>query len=371
MRSFRGALARLFLAAVVGAAATPTLVMSHDLVGINSERRLRQQGPPADKPVPPAAPADLAKQVARAREQEQAFKVLFQANSAPPSYMAQLLKSGTAPFSIIDKFRKWEPGTTLKVCFHSAGAEDVKARIAQIATQWSRYGAVYFDFGKAPAYRLCLAKDGAVVRVSFRQKGYFSRIGTRALLSDVNNEVTMGLQDLDEPRYPIDGEKFKSIVIHEFGHALGLTHEHQHPAADCYPQFNLIAIKQAYEWSDQEADENLKTLQLSSVATEDKFYKTGLGPDGDVYVFSNVPDKLSVMRYDLRPEDFYQPPGSCFDPTTNSEPSKGDQEAVARAYSKTNQVKGILANNALIENVLKVNPKITSVERAALKAFKL
>lgn len=356
--------------ALIGAAATPTPVMSHDLAGIDSERRLRQQGAQPDKPVPPATPADLAKQVARAREQEQAFKVLFQANSAAPSYMAQLLKSGAAPFSIIDKFRKWEPGTTLKVCFHSAGAEGVKARIAQIATQWSKYGAIYFDFGKAPAYRLCQAKDGAMVRVSFRQKGYFSRIGSRALLSDVNNEVTMGLQDLDEPRYPIDGEKFKSIVIHEFGHALGLAHEHQHPAADCYPQFNLIAIKQAYEWNDQEADENLKTLQLSSVATVDKLYKTGLGPDGDVYVFSNAPDKLSVMRYDLRREDFYQPPGSCFDPTRNSEPSKGDQEALARAYPKTNPVKGILANNALIDNVLKANPNITSVERAALKAFK-
>lgn len=370
MRPFRGVLAKLLLAAVAVAAAAPTLVMSHDLAGINSEKRLRQQGTPFDKHVQPAAPADLAKQVARAREQEQAFKVLFQVNSSAPSYMTQLLKSGNVPFSIIDKFRKWEPGATLKVCFHSAGAEDVKARVAQIATQWSKYGAIYFDLGKAPVYRLCHAKDGAVVRVSFRQKGYFSRIGTRALTSDVNNEVTMGLQDLDEPRYPIDGEKFKSIVIHEFGHALGLTHEHQHPAADCYTQFNLMAIKQAYEWSDKEADENLKTLQISSVAAEDKFYKTGQGPDGEVYVFSNTPDKLSVMRYHLRPEDFYQPPGSCFDPTMSSEPSKGDQEAVGRAYPKSNPVKGILANNALIENVLKANPNITSVERAALKAFK-
>ena len=197
------------------------------------------------------------------------------------------------------------------------------------------------------------------------------KASTEAQVSDVNNEVTMGLQDLDEPRYPIDGDKFKSIVIHEFGHALGLAHEHQHPVADCFPQFNLIAIKQAYEWSDKDVDENLKTLQLSSVAAEDKFYKTGLGPDGDVYVFSNMPDRLSVMRYDLRSEDFKQPPGSCFDPTANSEPSSGDQAAIARAYPKSNPTKGILANNTLIENVLKTNPNITSVERAALKAFKL
>ena len=371
MRPSCSTFANLLFALVVGAAATPTPVLSHDLAGIDSERRLRQQGTQSDKPVPPATSVDLAKQVMRAREQEQAFKVLFQANAAAPSYMPQLLKGGVAPFSIIDKFRKWEPGTTLKVCFHSAGANDVKARIAQIASQWSKYGAIYFDFGKTPSFRICQAKDGAVVRVSFREKGYFSRIGTRALLSDVNNEVTMGLQDLDEPRYPIDGDKFKSIVIHEFGHALGLAHEHQHPVADCFPQFNLVAIKQAYEWSDEDVDENLKTLQLSSVAAEDKFYKTGLGPDGDVYVFSNMPDRLSVMRYDLRLEDFKQPPGSCFDPTANSEPSSGDQAAIARAYPKSNPTKGILANNTLIENVLKANPNITSVERAALKAFKL
>ena len=371
MRYSRGRLARAFVAVLVGATASPTLVMSHDLAGIDSERRLRQAGAPSDKPTPPAAPVNLAKQVVRAREQEQAFKVLFQANAAAPSYMAQLLKEDATPFSIIDKFRKWDPGTTLKVCFHSAGAEEVKGRIAKIASQWSKYGAIYFDFGKAPLYRMCQAKDGAVVRVSFRQKGYFSRIGTRALLSDVNNEVTMGLHDLDDLPYPVDGDKFKSIVIHEFGHALGLAHEHQHPVADCFSQFNLTAIKQAYEWNDEEANENLKTLQLSSVAAQDKFYKTGLGPDGDVYVFSNAPDKLSVMRYDLRREDFKEPPGSCFDPTRNSEPSKGDQEAIARAYPRTNPTKGILANNALIENILKANPNITSVERAALKAFKL
>ncbi|WP_200959418.1 M12 family metallopeptidase [Hydrogenophaga sp. Root209] len=348
--------------------------VAHDLVGLDTERQLLSEALPAIQdpmvqatPIPPA----LARQLIQARERQQAFQVLFPEKSSKPSFMAQLVARGSVPYSVFLPSEKWKVGITLKVCFHSGGGEAAKRRIEQIASQWSKYGSIYFDFGKAPGFNFCDYNDGAQIRISFRQKGYFSLIGNQALLSDRKNAVTMGLQDLDTGRYPIEGEKFKSIVIHEFGHAIGLAHEHQHPAVDCYPQFNIEAIMREYDWKEDKVITNLRMLQVSRVTTAGNFYMMGLDAKDVSYEFSNDPDMDSVMRYHLREEDFKKPPGSCYDPTMNSEPSKGDQDAIARAYPRENATKRIQTQNALIENILKAHPNLTAVERASLRAFKL
>lgn len=359
--------------AVIAVAAAALLhpAAAHDLAGIDTERRLEQAVPRASESTvrTTIAPA-LAHRVRRALDQEQAYQILFTARGSQPSYAARLVNSGAIPFSIFEKYRKWDVGTTLKACFYSAGAIPTKEQIAQIANQWSKYGAIYFDFGTAPNFNFCQANDGALVRISFRQKGYWSLIGTQALASDARNVVTMGLQDLDKELYPLYGEKFKSIVIHEFGHAIGLAHEHQHPAMDCYAQFDVSVIERDYGWTHDDAVANLARLQLSSVAADGKFYKTGMGPAGEIYEYSGVPDPDSVMRYDLRKEDFLQPPGSCYIPTLNAEPSKGDQAAVARVYARDNAAKSAQVQNALIEKLIKTDSNFSTLERAALRAYK-
>lgn len=83
-----------------------------------------------------------------------------------------------------------------------------------------------------------------------------------------------------------------------------------------------------------------------------------------------MPDPDSVMRYDLRKEDFLQPPGSCYIPTLNAEPSKGDQAAVARVYARDNAVKSAQVQNSLIEKLLKTDSNFSTLERAALRAYK-
>lgn len=161
---------QLSVIAVV-AAALPHPVAAHDLAGIDTERRLEQAVPRASESTV-RTPA-LAQQIRRAVDQEQAYQILFTARGAQPSYAARLVNSGAIPFSIFEKHRKWDVGTTLKVCFYSAGAIPTKERIAQIANQWSKYGAIYFDFGKAPNFNFCQSNDGAQVRISFRQHGYW------------------------------------------------------------------------------------------------------------------------------------------------------------------------------------------------------
>ena len=59
------------------------------------------------------------------------------------------------------------------------------------------------------------------IRIGFKENGNYSLLGTDALLNDNQAESTLNL-----------GELSVGIVLHEFGHALGLGHEHQGPLAN-------------------------------------------------------------------------------------------------------------------------------------------
>ena len=49
----------------------------------------------------------------------------------------------------------------------------------------------------------------------------------------------------------------RRLVCHEFGHALGLLHEHQHPQAS-QVTWNRQAIMNAYNWSAQQVINNIE-----------------------------------------------------------------------------------------------------------------
>ena len=73
------------------------------------------------------------------------------------------------------------------------------------------------------------AKDknaaAAQIRISFKYTGSWSTIGIDAL--DVPaNQPTMNYGWLTADT---EDAEYSRVVIHEFGHTLGLIHEHQHP----------------------------------------------------------------------------------------------------------------------------------------------
>ena len=86
-----------------------------------------------------------------------------------------------------------------------------------IANYWLPYSGIVFV--KAAD------KCSADIRVSFKSGiGYFSRLG-RDAKTDQTCNTTMGLADLHKEK----PDTFRRVVLHEFGHALGLLHELQHP----------------------------------------------------------------------------------------------------------------------------------------------
>jgi hypothetical protein len=105
---------------------------------------------------------------------------------------------------------------TLRVSFLD-GADFQKQKVRLFAPEWSKYANIKFEF----------VENGASdIRISFESGGSWSYVGTSA--EKHINQTTMNFGWFDEKT---TDEEFKRVVWHEFGHALGLVHEHQSPAA--------------------------------------------------------------------------------------------------------------------------------------------
>ena len=120
------------------------------------------------------------------------------------------------------------------------------------------------------------------IRISFIEKlGAFSYVGTQALNSQ-KNEMTMNLGWLDRNR---NG----AVVIHEFGHALGMIHEHQREDADLVWNKEVVYRTMAeppHKWSRRDVDSQIFSQnELSSF-------------NGSEY------DKYSIMHY-IYPNEFF------------------------------------------------------------------
>lgn len=141
--------------------------------------------------------------------------------------------------------RLWQPGQTLKVKFLE-GDSYVQERIKKYAPEWSKYANINFQF---------VTSGPAEIRIAFQNSGSWSRIGTDGTLID-QDEASMNFGWFN--RYTTE-EEFRRTTLHEFGHALGLCHEHQHPKEGI--PWNKTAVYQYYlitqGWSREQVDENV------------------------------------------------------------------------------------------------------------------
>lgn len=104
----------------------------------------------------------------------------------------------------------WQAGATLRIRFLD-GNEDKRQQVRKIAPEWTKYANLGFKFVSA---------GEAEIRISFKDSGVWSYVGTDAL-SVSQSEPTMNLGWVD-----------KGTVLQHFGLALGLIKEHQNPKAN-------------------------------------------------------------------------------------------------------------------------------------------
>ena len=114
--------------------------------------------------------------------------------------------------------KKWPPGRPITIRFLE-GDPAIQAKVKEMAMEWTNYGNLKFQFVDD--------KQDADLQISFQQgDGSWSYIGTDANTIPPG-EPTMNFGWFDETT---PDNEFSRTTKHEFGHALGLIHEHQNPA---------------------------------------------------------------------------------------------------------------------------------------------
>ncbi|MEO8804861.1 MAG: pre-peptidase C-terminal domain-containing protein [Burkholderiaceae bacterium] len=123
--------------------------------------------------------------------------------------MQSTVRRGGSTRAIMPIGKLWMNGSTLRVRF-IGGTAPQQAKAKEQAQWWSAFANLKFDFNNAP---------DAEIRISFDpDDGAWSYIGTDNR-SIPTNQATMNLGFLDG-----------GTAGHEFGHAIGMAHEHQNPA---------------------------------------------------------------------------------------------------------------------------------------------
>lgn len=113
---------------------------------------------------------------------------------------------------------RWGPGDIIRVKFVE-GDESLRQRVRDVAERWTGPDMANLEFQ--------WVDDGdAEIRIGFQQgNGSWSYLGTvcRQIPDD---QLTMNYGWLTPDS---DDDAIRRVVLHEFGHALGLIHEHQNP----------------------------------------------------------------------------------------------------------------------------------------------
>jgi serralysin len=194
----------------------------------------------------------------------------------------------------------WLPGRTLKVRFLD-GVEMMQAKVMKYAQEWSKHANIKFELSSTP---------DAEIRISFLQTGSWSAHGTDAQLFWMfpENSPTMnfGWLNLASP-----DDEYRRIVLHEFGHALGCIHEHQHPAGDIkWDRDAVIKYYSSLNWSETAIEHNIFNRYSRDISQYSGF------------------DPASIMLYPIAREHTL----NGFEVGLNSELSAMDKSFIATVY---------------------------------------
>jgi hypothetical protein len=119
------------------------------------------------------------------------------------------------------KENQWDEGAIITIAFLD-GEPAIQDKVRKFARLWTTAadGPANLTFSFVPD------PQNALIRISFKHPGSWSVLGTACTQITNKSQPTMnfGWFNLNTP-----DEEIRRTVLHEFGHAIGLIHEHQNP----------------------------------------------------------------------------------------------------------------------------------------------
>jgi len=202
---------------------------------------------------------------------------------------------------LADNYYLWDNGKTLYVKFLS-GSKQMQQKVKTIAKEWEKYANIKFEFVEVGASH---------IRVNLDDKGgHNSVIGTLAI-SVPQDEKTVNFDTTDFKTYAT----MYRTVLHEFGHAIGLLHEHYSPVSGIH-------------WNKQAVYEDLKKTQgwTKEMVDVNLFSEYNL-----TYTNGTKYDPKSIMHYPIFPR--WTTDG--YSVNWNNQLSQGDIALVESLYPKS------------------------------------
>jgi serralysin len=198
---------------------------------------------------------------------------------------------------------RWNIGDAIRVRFLE-GAPALRKRVQKVAERWTAPGMASLTFR-------WVETGPAEVRIAFRQgNGSWSYLGTTCRQITDQCEPTMNYGWLTPKS---SDAVLRRVVLHEFGHSLGLIHEHQNPEGGI--EWNEPAVKaDLREKPNYWDDETIRRNVLDHYSKAD--------------VTSSPVDKLSIMMYPI-PRAWTL---NKFSSDLNNDLSENDIAFIRRAY---------------------------------------
>lgn len=249
----------------------------------------------------------------------------------------------------------WTDRKIITVAFEG-GDDQIRGLIEKTAMEWLQPDVdVQFSFrNKSGKWREWSQKDlqpRSAIRIGFSTAaddgGYWSVIGRMATIVPAGQQ-TMNLGDLLQRLQQYGGGTSRewmasydrAVISHEFGHALGVSHEHFHP--DCQADLKIAEavnylMGPPNNWSEEQARFNVEAafyFEYSKTRQDAAFP----GQDNNPTVSAQI-DRASTMLYAFDPDIYYKsgeksPCNPSISGGYATTPSAGDLEAFRMFYPK-------------------------------------